>query len=101
MIIEHYLTEQLQTYKRSFAGRRWAQQESLGLWKAIASFQASWDLGAANFPQMLQDSLGKALDLLGAAEDSAEKLVFRSVPSSAEPRSLFRVLIETRGISLR
>lgn len=86
------LQEALVTYKRDFS-RRWGEEKYK--WEAVKNFQDNWDVGAADFADMLTRSLSKTCNLLASMNNFPAKMIqgFAKV-APEEVRAMFIALFD-------
>lgn len=89
MIDQVRLQEILEDYKRDFDAEHWKEERFK--WEAVQWFQDHWDIDAADFPAMLERSLGKAAKrlLLSQNRFPARMIVGLAKKAPEEVRAMF------------
>ena len=61
------LKEALRQYKKDFVATHWNEEKYK--WEAVKCFQDNWDIHAADFEDMLSQSLSKTSNLLASTNN--------------------------------
>lgn len=87
------MDELLANYKQALADGRFETENYK--WKAIKCFQDNWDINAADFPEMLERSLGMTQNLLSSYNYYPQRMIIvfaKKFPE--EVRSMFGNLFD-------
>lgn len=87
------MDELLANYKQALADGRFETENYK--WKAIKCFQDNWDINAADFPEMLERSLGMTQNLLSSYNYYPQRMIIVFAKKSPEEvRSMFANLFD-------
>ena len=93
MINKDVLHEALKDYKNDFLTFEWKSEKYK--WEAIKSFKDNWNIDSDNFPQMLDDSLSKAKNLLTSGHVFSRGMIVGFAWADSEyVRNMFRELFD-------
>lgn len=93
MIDQACLKDVLKQYKENYFLKHWKDEKYK--WEAVQWFQDHWDIEAADFPQMLGESLAKTYNLLDSQYHFPRKMIVSFAEKAPkEVRSLFEQLFD-------
>lgn len=93
MINQARLKSVLAEYKRAFVVQQWAEERYK--WEAVRHFQNNWDVNAADFAAMLEQSLAKTSNLLASLNNYPARMIVQYAKTAPEEvRALFIALFD-------
>lgn len=83
----------LSQYKQNFVSMQWSNEKYK--WEAVKWFQGNWDVNASDFPEMLNRSLDKVMNLLDSSKTSPKRMIVSFAKAAPEDvRSMFIALFD-------
>ncbi len=93
MFDEFRLKDVLVEYKKDFVSIQWKKEQYK--WEAIKAFQDNWDVNAADFADMLSQSLSRTYNLLASVNNFPARMIIGFAKTAPEEvRAMFIALFD-------
>ena len=93
MFDQYRLKDVLAQYKQNFVSTQWGNEKYK--WEAVKRFQDNWDVNAADFPEMLSQSLDKTFNLLASNNNFPKGMIVGFAKAAPEEvRAMFIALFD-------